>query len=209
MHQIKSFDYQELIGSMKIQLIILQFPSTALSIALPYEASLLPPTSNRLIRRVHRLLALLLNMLSLHMIRLIRIPPHILLALLRLFRLRRTSLSRIADRRLNGSRVRAAGARVCGAAAVDVGAVGVDSGGGLGTGSVRRRSGVCAAVVGGEADGCWGFVSDLLWFMFYRIGITEAAGSWCCCDTTACSLGDAEELERHCYDVYRSLVICF
>lgn len=75
-------------------------------------------------------------MLPLHIIRLARIPLHVLLTLLRLFRLRGTSLARIADGRLNGSRVGTAGARVCGAAAVDVDAIGVCSGGGLSADSV-------------------------------------------------------------------------
>jgi hypothetical protein len=61
-------------------------------------------------------------MLSLHMIRLARITPHILLALLGLFRLRRAGLARIAHRRLHGGCVGAACAGVRRAAFVDLGA---------------------------------------------------------------------------------------
>jgi hypothetical protein len=56
------------------------------------------------------------------MIRLAGVTPHILLALLGLFRLRRAGLARIADGRLHGSCVGAASAGVRRAALVDLGA---------------------------------------------------------------------------------------
>lgn len=61
-------------------------------------------------------------MLPLHMIRLAGVTPHVLLALLRFFRLRCAGLTWVADRRLHGSCVGAAGAGVRRAAFVDLGA---------------------------------------------------------------------------------------
>jgi hypothetical protein len=115
----------------------------------------LPPPNNRLISRIHLLPSLLFNMLPLNVIWLARIPPHVLLALLRLFRLRSTGLARVADGCLNGSRVGAACARLGGAAAVDTCAGRVGSCRGLGAGRVFGGCGCGGAVVGGGAGEVW------------------------------------------------------
>lgn len=112
-----------------------------------YQRSSVLPTSNRLIRRIHRLLSLLLNMRPLHIIRLARVAPHILLAVLRLFGLRSAALTWVADGVLHRSCVGATGARVGGAAFVDGCGVFIHGGGGLGAGCVLGVGGAAAAVV--------------------------------------------------------------
>lgn len=70
---------------------------------IPYLSYKTPrnPTYLLLISRIQRLLSLLLHMRPLHLIRLTRIPPHILPALLRLLLLRRPALTRVTDWVLN------------------------------------------------------------------------------------------------------------
>lgn len=75
-------------------------------------------------------------------VRLARIAPHVLPTLLRLFRLRRSALARVADGVLHRCCVRTAAARIGGAAAVDFG-------GGLVGGA---RGGLVAGVCGGGGE---------------------------------------------------------
>lgn len=132
------------------------------------------------------------------MIWLARITPHILLALLRLLRLRGAGLAWVAHRCLHGSRVEAAGAGVCGAAFVDLRAGGIGGGGGLGVGGVLGRGWGGAAGVGGETGGNWGLLEVVQWMWDgSNRGRTEGAGNGCGRDATGGRLGCAEELERH------------